>query len=417
MTDLFDKLYSQFLRGKTNRKDFEGFKESLNHLSDQELAERMEAFWDENTVYPSMEVGRKREIHRRLRLQIHPPKISIRWSRIVAAAAVIAVLSVTAWNFSLLHELQNANSSFLAEVPAGDKVQLTLPDKSSVKLNSESSLSYAYVNGKRVARLKGEGYFQVSKDRKHPFVVQVGNLNIEVLGTCFNVYSYEENDFVETSLIEGSVRLYDSKSPSESFILKPSQRNIQSNFKGLLMTFYGSTSIKTGNPELNSLVATRGMSGMMNTIWLILCAMCFGGAMAASGMLGSITSVFLRFMKRTVGLVTSTVASGLFLNICTADQYISIILTGNMFKDIYEKKGYESRLLSRTVEDSVTVTSVLIPWNTCGMTQATILGVATFIYLPYCFFNLISPLMSITIAAIGFKIKRKNEKAKSVVAG
>ena len=125
--------------------------------------------------------------------------------------------------------------------------------------------------------------------------------------------------------------------------------NIQSNFKGLLMTFYGSTSIKTGNPELNSLVATRGMSGMMNTIWLILCAMCFGGAMAASGMLGSITSVFLRFMKRTVGLVTSTVASGLFLNICTADQYISIILTGNMFKDIYEKKGYESRLLSRTV--------------------------------------------------------------------
>ena len=131
MTDLFDKLYSQFLSGKTNRKDFEGFKESLNHLSDQELAERMEAFWDENTVYPSMEVGRKREIHRRLRLQIHPPKISIRWSRIVVAAAVIAVLSVTAWNFSLLHELQNANSSFLAEVPAGDKVQLTLPDKSS----------------------------------------------------------------------------------------------------------------------------------------------------------------------------------------------------------------------------------------------------------------------------------------------
>jgi len=88
-----------------------------------------------------------------------------------------------------------------------------------------------------------------------------------------------------------------------------------------------------------------------------------------------------------------------------------------MFKDIYKKKGYESRLLSRTVEDSVTVTSVLIPWNTCGMTQATILGVATFTYPPYCFFNLISPLMSITIAAIGFKIKRKNEKTESVVTG
>ena len=229
MTDLFDKLYSQFLSGKTNRKDFEGFKESLNHLSDQELAERMEAFWDENTVYPSMEVGRKREIHRRLRLQIHPPKISIRWSRIVVAAAVIAVLSVTAWNFSLLHELQNANSSFLAEVPAGDKVQLTLPDKSSVKLNSESSLSYAYVN------------------------VQVGNLNIEVLGTCFNVYSYEENDFVETSLIEGSVRLYDSKSPSESFILKPSQKAIYSKNNGKI-SFHNTDNVKETAWTQNHLV-------------------------------------------------------------------------------------------------------------------------------------------------------------------
>ena len=244
MTDLFDKLYSQFLSGKTNRKDFEGFKESLNHLSDQELAERMEAFWDENTVYPSMEVGRKREIHRRLRLQIHPPKISIRWSRIVVAAAVIAVLSVTAWNFSLLHELQNANSSFLAEVPAGDKVQLTLPDKSSVKLNSESSLSYAYVN---------EGYFQISKDRKHPFVVQVGNLNIEVLGTCFNVYSYEENDFVETSLIEGSVCLYDSKSPSESFILKPSQKAIYSKNNGKI-SFHNTDNVKETAWTQNHLV-------------------------------------------------------------------------------------------------------------------------------------------------------------------
>ena len=186
-------------------------------------------------------------------------------------------------------------------------------------------------------------------------------------------------------------------------------------FKGLFMTFYGSTQIDTGNEALNSLVATRGMAGMMNTIWLIICAMCFGGSMTASGMLESLTSVFLRFMKRRVGMVASTVFSGLFLNIVTADQYISIILTGNMFKDIYKKKGYESRLLSRTTEDSVTVTSVLVPWNTCGMTQATILGVATLTYLPYCFFNLISPLMSITMAAIGFKIKQHHEEDQSII--
>ena len=192
---------------------------------------------------------------------------------------------------------------------------------------------------------------------------------------------------------------------------------LQSAFKGLLITFYGSTGIETGNTALNDLVATRGMGGMMDTIWLILCAMCFGGAMTASGMLQSLTSVFLRFMNRTVGLVASTVASGLSMNICTADQYISIILTGNMFKDIYKQKGYESCLLSRTVEDSTTVTSVLVPWNSCGMTQATILGVPTLTYLPYCFFNLVSPFMSIFIAALGYKIIKQDEKAENLPAG
>ena len=177
---------------------------------------------------------------------------------------------------------------------------------------------------------------------------------------------------------------------------------LQSAFKGLLITFYGSTGIETGNTALNDLVATRGMGGMMSTIWLILCAMCFGGAMTASGMLQSLTSVFLRFMNRTVGLVASTVASGLSMNICTADQYISII---------------ESCLLSRTVEDSTTVTSVLVPWNSCGMTQATILGVPTLTYLPYCFFNLVSPFMSILIAALGYKIIKQDEKAENLPTG
>lgn len=178
-------------------------------------------------------------------------------------------------------------------------------------------------------------------------------------------------------------------------------------FKGIMTTFYGNTNLQTDSVMLTELIATRGMSGMMNTIWLILCAMCFGGAMTASGMLGSITSVFVRFMKNTASMVASTVCSGLFLNLATADQYISIILTGNMFSNIFERKGYESRLLSRTTEDAVTVTSPLIPWNTCGMTQATILSVPTLTYLPYCFFNLMSPLMSILIATIGYKIIKK----------
>ena len=181
---------------------------------------------------------------------------------------------------------------------------------------------------------------------------------------------------------------------------------IQTQFKGLMMTIYGSTQVETGHADLNDLVSTRGMAGMMNTIWLIICAMCFGGTMTASRMISSIISVFLRFMKNTVGMVASTIFSAIFFNICTADQYLAIILTGDMYKDIYRQKGYEGRLLGRTTEDGATVTSPLIPWNTCGMTQATVLGIPTLTYLPYCFFNLLSPLLSIIVAATGYKIKR-----------
>jgi NhaC family Na+:H+ antiporter len=182
--------------------------------------------------------------------------------------------------------------------------------------------------------------------------------------------------------------------------------------KGAMAILFGSTSLDAGNEQINELIATRGMSGMLDTIWLIICAMCFGGAMTAGGMLESITKVFTKFAKTRVSMVSSTVVSGLFLNTCTADQYISIILTGNMFRDIYDENGYEGRLLGRTTEDAVTVTSPLIPWNTCGMTQATILSVPTMTYLPYCFFNLISPLMSILVAATGYSIVRKCTKTE-----
>ena len=181
-------------------------------------------------------------------------------------------------------------------------------------------------------------------------------------------------------------------------------------FKGGMGMLFGGTQLETGSAEINELVATRGMSGMMNTIWLILCAMCFGGAMSASGMLESITRIFLHFMRGRTSMVASTVVSGLSLNICTADQFIAIILNSEMFKEVYKQRGFESRLLSRTTEDSVTVTSVLIPWTTCGMTQSTILGVSTWTYFPYCVFNIVSPFMSILIAATGYKIVQKTVK-------
>lgn len=174
-------------------------------------------------------------------------------------------------------------------------------------------------------------------------------------------------------------------------------------FTGTIESIYNSVSIETGNPEVNQLVASKGMLGMLNTVYLIICAMCFGAALKASGMLRHLASMILPLTKRRTSLVTSTVVTGTALNGIVSDQYLAIILTSSLFKDVYEKEGYENRLLSRSVEDSATVTSPLYPWSSCGMTQATILSVPTLAYLPYCFFNLISPLMSITVAAIGYK--------------
>ena len=180
-------------------------------------------------------------------------------------------------------------------------------------------------------------------------------------------------------------------------------------FKAVVQVVTTSSSVETHNELLNNLVATRGMSGMMDTIWLIICAMCFGGVMYGSGMLSALSQIFLSLARRTVSVVGSTVCSGLFFNLATGDQYISIILTGRLFHQLYDERKLEGRLLSRSVEDSATVTSVLIPWNSCGMTQSTVLGVATLTYMPYCIFNIVSPLMSIIVAAIGYKIYKKGE--------
>lgn len=185
-----------------------------------------------------------------------------------------------------------------------------------------------------------------------------------------------------------------------------------SSFKAIVIASTTSNTVETGNELLNNLVTTKGMGGMMGTIWLIICAMCFGGVMYGSGMLSSITQIFLRVTRRTVSVVSSTVGSGLFFNLVTGDQYISIILTGNLFRKLYDERDLEHRLLSRSIEDSATITSVLIPWNSCGMTQSTVLSVATLTYMPYCIFNIVSPFMSILMAMIGYKIYKRSENVE-----
>ena len=175
---------------------------------------------------------------------------------------------------------------------------------------------------------------------------------------------------------------------------------------GVIDTIYDTVRVDTGVEAVDELVTSRGMLGMLNTVYLIICAMCFGGCLKASGMLRHIASLLIPLARKRTGMVVSTVFTGTALNGLVSDQYLSIILTSNIYKDIYARQGYESRLLSRSVEDSATVTSPLFPWSSCGMTQATILGIPTLVYLPYCFFNIISPLMSMAIAAIGYRILR-----------
>ena len=182
------------------------------------------------------------------------------------------------------------------------------------------------------------------------------------------------------------------------------ERNLKSTVMGLLTMMYGDTAIQTGSDTLNNLVSTSGMAGMTSTIWLIVCAMIFGAAMSASKMLDSIVYSMLRWPKRPITMVGSTTLVGIFLNLIMCDQYLSIIIASSMYKDAYEKNGYEARLLSRTIEDSATVTSPIIPWTTCGMTQASVLGVSTLAYAPYCIFNYLSPVMTIIMS---LRVKQK----------
>ncbi len=164
--------------------------------------------------------------------------------------------------------------------------------------------------------------------------------------------------------------------------------------------------IETGNVLLDSLTSTGGMAGMLNTVWLILCVVALAGVLTASGMIYVITDYLVRWMKNTFSTVASTLGTCIFFNITLGDQYMAIILPGTMFAESYRKQGYAPELLSRSLEESATVTSVLVPWNTCGVAQSTVLNVATLTYLPFCFFNIITPLFSIFAAVIGYKIRR-----------
>lgn len=181
---------------------------------------------------------------------------------------------------------------------------------------------------------------------------------------------------------------------------------LESSFTAVMRALTTTINVQTDNQMITDLLTGRGMAGMLNTIWLILTAMIFGGVMESCGLLHRIAEEIIRFAHSTGSLVASTAATCVFFNITASDQYMAIAVPGRMFADTYRERGYMPELLSRTLEDSGTVTSVLVPWNTCGATQAGVLGVATMAYAPYTFFCLISPFMTVLQAYLNYKIRR-----------
>lgn len=182
--------------------------------------------------------------------------------------------------------------------------------------------------------------------------------------------------------------------------------NFINGYKGVMNAITTKSVIPTENSTLADLFTSGGMEKMLGTIWLILCAMVFGGIMDAIGALSRISQSLLKLAHSTLGLFASTVGSCIALNITASDQYLAIVVPGKMFSKAYQDKGLAPENLSRTLEDSGTVTSVLIPWNTCGAYQSGALGVSTFDYLPYAFFNILSPFMTLIFAAFNIKIRQ-----------
>jgi NhaC family Na+:H+ antiporter len=190
---------------------------------------------------------------------------------------------------------------------------------------------------------------------------------------------------------------------------------LKSSYYSVMQAMFGDISLTTPDASVNDLLSTSGMRGMLDTVWLIISAMIFGGVMESAGLLKRITQPIVKYAKSTGSLVASTVATCIFFNTTASDQYIALVVPGRMFRKTYEEKGLKPEVLSRTLEDSGTITSVLIPWNTCGATQSRVLGVDTWAYAPYAFFNIISPFMTILFAYLNIKIRRFKDSEKEKV--
>ena len=192
---------------------------------------------------------------------------------------------------------------------------------------------------------------------------------------------------------------------------------IVNSYKAVTTAMFTDIQFITGNQAVDELLKAGGMAKMLNTVWLVLCAMIFGGVMDLNGMLKRLAKAIISLAKSTGALIASTAGTCIVFNLTASDQYIAIVVPGRMFRSTYKERGLAPENLSRTLEDTGTVTSVLIPWNTCGAYQSSVLGVATGEYFMYCFFNLISPLMTMAFGFLNIKIRKIDNSETSQEAG
>lgn len=272
-------------------------------------------------------------------------------------------------------------------------------NKSNIYLTGENleeydSIEWYDVDGEK---LSSKDYAWNLSSGTYTLVVQKGE--DKIIQTITVPAGLEEDEIFNT---EGELRLEDWGLG----LTMARSGYLESAYRSTIDAMTVNTSVSTGNADVDDLLGTGGMSGMLNTIWLILCAMAFGGVLEKLGMLNRITESLVAKAKSDGSLIATTALTCVGFNVTASDQYLSIVVPGKMYANEFEKRGLAPQNLSRTLEDAGTVTSVLVPWNTCGAVQSNVLGIATGEYFIYCIFNLISPIMTITFGFLGIKIAK-----------
>jgi NhaC family Na+:H+ antiporter len=277
--------------------------------------------------------------------------------------------------------------------------------KNTVIIEGENASEYSFEWYQEGEKIKGDSKLKNADGGTYELVISKG-------GDVASTGSFILPEALDTCAMSNFALAFDDNSINKLDLTATLSRSnyLEASYRSVINAMTVKTTVNTSSSEVNDLLKTKGMSGMMGTIWLIICAMCFGGILDKLGMLSKITEVIVAKAKSRGSLIATTTLTCIGFNVTASDQYLAIVVPGKMFSKTYRDRGLAPQNLSRTLEDSGTVTSVLVPWNTCGAAQSHVLGVATGEYFLFCFFNIISPIMTIIYGYLGIKIAKLNEK-------